>query len=69
MMRCIAFKLHVHRAVHWPNPANCNLATTGVATNLPDKEFFSCAAGEFVVNHKILKKRKNNPKQISAVLD
>jgi hypothetical protein len=33
------------------------------------KKFFSCVAGEFVVNHKILEKRKINPKQISAVLD
>ena len=33
------------------------------------EKFFSCVAGEFVVNHKILKKRKNNPKLISAVLD
>ena len=45
------------------------IKTFGAPTDLADKEFFSCVSREFVVNHKMLKKRKNNPKLISAVLD
>lgn len=49
--------------------ADEKIKTFGAPTDLPDEEFFSCVAGEFVVNHKMLKKRKNNPKLISTVLD
>jgi len=38
MTRCIAFKLHVHRMVHWLDPANCNLANTEVATVFLDAD-------------------------------